>query len=139
MRTPRELPIRTTRDFIAYGFEPEFIGRLPVRVVCEQLRVDDFYEIMERSEGSILRQYERAFRAYGIEVTFVESALREIARQAAEEKTGARGLLTVCERILRNFKYELPGTGVKRFTVDALLIAEPQRVLQQLLVGARVR
>src|SRR5678815_1389959 len=112
----------TTRDFIAYGFEPEFIGRLPVRVVCEQLRVDDFYEIMERSEGSILRQYERAFRAYGIEVTFVESALREIARQAAEEKTGARGLLTVCERILRNFKYELPGTGVKRFTVDALLI-----------------
>ncbi|HZJ15562.1 MAG TPA: AAA family ATPase [Chthoniobacteraceae bacterium] len=129
----------TTRDFIAYGFEPEFIGRLPVRVVCEQLRVDDFYEIMERSEGSILRQYERAFRAYGIEVTFVESALREIARQAAEEKTGARGLLTVCERILRNFKYELPGTGVKRFTVDALLIAEPQRVLQQLLVGARVR
>jgi endopeptidase Clp ATP-binding regulatory subunit ClpX len=129
----------TTRDFIAYGFEPEFIGRLPVRVVCEQLRVDDFYEIMERSEGSILRQYERAFRAYGIEVTFVESALREIARQAAEEKTGARGLLTVCERILRNFKYELPGTSVKRFTVDALLIAEPQRVLQQLLVGARVR
>jgi ATP-dependent protease Clp ATPase subunit len=129
----------TTRDFIAYGFEPEFIGRLPVRVVCEQLRVDDFYEIMERSEGSILRQYERAFRAYGIEVTFVESALREIARQAAEEKTGARGLLTVCERILRNFKYELPGTSVKRFTVDALLIAEPQRVLQQLLVGARVK
>jgi ATP-dependent Clp protease ATP-binding subunit ClpX len=129
----------TTRDFIAYGFEPEFIGRLPVRVVCEQLRVDDFYEIMERSEGSILRQYERAFRAYGIEVTFVESALREIARQAAEEKTGARGLLTVCERILRNFKYELPGSGVKRFTVDGLLIAEPQRVLQQLLVGARVK
>ena len=129
----------STRDFIAYGFEPEFIGRLPVRVVCEPLRVDDFYEIMERSEGSILRQYERAFRAYGIEVSFAESALREIARQAAEEKTGARGLLTVCERILRDFKYELPGSEVKRFTVDGLLIAEPQRVLQQLLVGSRVK
>ena len=129
----------STRDFIAYGFEPEFIGRLPVRVVCEPLRVDDFYEIMERSEGSILRQYERAFRAYGIEVAFAESALREIARQAAEEKTGARGLLTVCERILRDFKYELPGSSVTRFTVDGLLIAEPQRVLQQLLVSARVK
>lgn len=128
----------TTRDFIAYGFEPEFIGRLPVRVVCEPLRVEDFYEILDRSEGSIIRQYERAFRSYGIEVSFAESALHEIARQAAEEKTGARGLLTVCERILRNFKYELPGSGVKRFTVDALLIAEPQRVLQQLLLGARV-
>lgn len=129
----------TTRDFISYGFEPEFIGRLPVRVVCEQLRVDDFYEIMERSEGSIIRQYERAFAAYGIEVNFVESALREIARQAADERTGARGLLTVCERILRNFKYELPGSDVRRFTVDALLIAEPQRTLQQLLVSARVK
>ncbi len=129
----------TTRDFISYGFEPEFIGRLPVRVVCEQLRVDDFYEIMQRSEGSIIRQYERAFRAYGIEVSFADSALREIARQAADEKTGARGLLTVCERILRNFKYELPGSGVTRLSVDALLIAEPQRVLQQLLVSARVK
>ena len=129
----------TTRDFISYGFEPEFIGRLPVRVVCEPLRVNDFYEIMLRSEGSLLRQYERAFAAYGIAVTFHESALREIARQAAEEKTGARGLVTVCERILRNFKYELPGSEVTRFSVDALLIAEPQRVLQQLLVGARVR
>ena len=129
----------TTRDFISYGFEPEFIGRLPVRVVCEPLRVDDFYEIMERSEGSILRQYERAFEAYGIDVSFAESALREIARQAADERTGARGLLTVCERILRDFKYELPGSSVTRFTVDGLLIAEPQRVLQQLLVSARVK
>ena len=110
-----------------------------MRVVCEQLRVDDLFEIMERSEGSIIRQYERAFAAYGIEVSFAESALREIARQAADERTGARGLLTVCERILRNFKYELPGSDVRRFTVDALLIAEPARALQQLLVSSRVK
>lgn len=123
----------TTRDFIGYGFEPEFIGRLPVRVVCEDLSVDDLFEIMKRSEGSIIRQYERAFRAYGIEVIFEDSALRKIAALAAEEKTGARGLLTVCERILRNFKYELPGSGVRMFTVGDELISNPDRVLRKLL------
>src|ERR1700676_933158 len=56
----------TTQDFVEYGFEPEFIGRLPVRVVCEELGADDLYKIMKFSEGSLLHQYERAFRAYGI-------------------------------------------------------------------------
>ncbi len=123
----------TTRDFIDYGFEPEFIGRLPVRVVCEELTVPDLFQIMKRSEGSIIRQYERAFRAYGIEVFFEDEALWRIAQLAAEEKTGARGLLTVCEKILRQFKYELPGSGVKRFSVDATLIDEPAAVLKKLL------
>ena len=123
----------STQDFIEYGFEPEFIGRLPVRVVCEELTVDDLFEIMKRSEGSIVRQYERAFRAYGIEVNFEDEALWEIAKLAALEKTGARGLLTVCERVLRNFKYELPGSGTVRFTVDAALINRPDPALKRLL------
>lgn len=123
----------TTRDFIDYGFEPEFIGRLPVRVVCEELAVADLFEIMKRSEGSIIRQYERAFRAYGIEVNFEDDALWLIARRAAEEKTGARGLLTVCEAILRDFKYNLPGAGVARFTVNTRLIEQPEATLKQLL------
>jgi endopeptidase Clp ATP-binding regulatory subunit ClpX len=123
----------STRDFIDYGFEPEFIGRLPVRVVCEELAVADLFQIMKRSEGSIIRQYERAFRAYGIEVNFEDASLLRIAELAAEEKTGARGLLTVCERILREFKYELPDSGVVRFTVDAQLIDRPAEALQRLL------
>ncbi|MDQ3622583.1 MAG: AAA family ATPase, partial [Verrucomicrobiota bacterium] len=123
----------TTRDFIEFGFEPEFIGRLPVRVVCDELRAEDLYEILKRSEGSIIRQYERAFRAYNIEVFFEDAAMREIARLAAGEKTGARGLLTVCERVLRGFKYELPGSGVTRFTIDPALIADPGAVLRTLL------
>jgi ATP-dependent Clp protease ATP-binding subunit ClpX len=123
----------STRDFIDFGFEPEFVGRLPVRVVCEQLEIDDLFEILKRSEGSIIRQYERAFRAYGMEVFFEDEALHLISEMAAEEKTGARGLLTVCERILRNFKYELPGSGVRRFTVNRTLIEEPVTALSQLL------
>jgi len=123
----------TTADFVEYGLEPEFIGRLPVRVVCRELTVEDLFEILHRSEGSIVRQYERAFRAYGIEVFFDEAGLRRIAELASEEKTGARGLLTVCERILRSFKYELPGSGVNRFTVDTGLIDDPDKRLAELL------
>lgn len=124
----------TTADFVEYGLEPEFIGRLPVRVLCRDLSVNDLFEILQRSEGSIVRQYERAFRAYGIEVFFEEAALKRIAELASEEKTGARGLLTVCERLLRSFKYELPGSGVNRFTVDLGLIDAPDKRLAELLV-----
>ncbi|HEX4085074.1 MAG TPA: AAA family ATPase [Chthoniobacteraceae bacterium] len=123
----------STADFVEYGMEPEFIGRLPVRVVCRELGIGDLFEILHRSEGSIVRQYERAFRAYGIEVFFEEAGLRRIAELAAEEKTGARGLLTVCERLLRSFKYELPGSGVNRFTVDPVLIEDPDKRLAELL------
>ena len=89
------------------------------------LTEDDLFEILQRSEGSIIRQYERAFRAYGIEVFFEEAPSAASPHLAALEKTGARGLLTVCERLLRDFKYELPGSGVNCFTVSPALIDHP--------------
>jgi ATP-dependent protease Clp, ATPase subunit len=122
-----------TQDFVAYGMEPEFIGRLPVRVVCDPLSADDLFEILKRSEGSIVRQYERAFQAYGIEVLFEDDALREIAARAELERTGARGLLTVCERLLREFKYELPDSGVRSFSVTPALVSDPAAELATLL------
>src|SRR3979411_2714746 len=122
-----------TQDFIEYGFEPEFIGRLPVRVVCEELVADDLYQIMKFSEGSILRQYERAFRAYGIEISFEDEALRLMAEAAAKEKTGARGLLTVFEKSFRDYKYYLAGSGLSQLRVTATLVREPKRVLDRLM------
>jgi ATP-dependent Clp protease ATP-binding subunit ClpX len=124
----------TTQDFIEYGFEPEFIGRLPVRVVCEDLDADDLFNIMKYSEGSLLRQYERAFRAYGIEISFEDEALRLLAEAAAKEKTGARGLLTVFEKLFRDYKYYLAGSGLSQLRVTAVLVREPQRVLDRLRV-----
>jgi ATP-dependent Clp protease ATP-binding subunit ClpX len=122
-----------TRDFIEFGFEPEFIGRLPVRVVCQPLAVDDLFEILKSSEGSIVRQYEESFAAYGIEVLFADEGLRRIAELAAEEKTGARGLMTVCERVFRELKFELPSTPVKRFEVTRRLVDHPPRELERLM------
>src|SRR3954462_12009763 len=123
----------TTQDFVEYGFEPEFIGRLPVRVVCEELDANDLFEIMKYSEGSLLRQYERAFRAYGIEISFEDEALRLLAQDAATEKTGARGLLTVFEKLFRDYKFHLAGSGLSQLRVTAALVREPQRVLEQLM------
>jgi hypothetical protein len=123
----------TTGDFVEYGFEPEFIGRLPVRVVCEELSADDLFKIMKYSEGSILRQYERAFRAYGIEVSFEDEALLLIANAAAREKTGARGLLTVFEKLFRDYKYYLAGSGLTQLRVTQELVREPSPVLDRLL------
>jgi ATP-dependent Clp protease ATP-binding subunit ClpX len=123
----------TTQDFVEYGFEPEFIGRLPVRVVCEELDANDLYKIMKFSEGSLLRQYERAFRAYGIEISFEDEALHLLAKAAAKEKTGARGLLTVFEKLFRDYKYYLAGSGLSQLRVTIDLVREPKRVLERLM------
>ena len=123
----------TTRDLVDYGMEPEFVGRLPVRVACSALEVNDLFAILKQSEGSLVHQYEAAFRAYGLEVMFSDDGLRELARLAAEEQTGARGLFTVGERVLRPFKFELPGSGVKRFVVGAPLVLNPNAELQRIL------
>lgn len=120
-----------TQDFIDFGFEAEFIGRLPVRVVCEKLEAGDFVNIMKHSEGSLLRQYEREFAAYGIQARFEDSAIERIAERAETENTGARALMTVCEGLLRDFKFELPGTAVSELTIDADLIEKRASVLEK--------
>jgi endopeptidase Clp ATP-binding regulatory subunit ClpX len=126
-----------TRDFIGFGFEPEFIGRLPVRVVCHSLNVEDLFLILKNSEASIIRQYEQDFAAYGIEVLFSDGGLRRLAERAADEQTGARGLMTVCERVFREIKFELPSTSVKRFVVTSDLVENPAAELKKILADPR--
>lgn len=122
-----------TADFIDYGFEPEFIGRVPVRVACESLQPPDLADILTSSEDNILRQYRDDFRGYGVDFNISDDAVQEIARQAAEEKTGARGLMTVLERVFRDFKFELPSTAIGKFEVNRKVILNPADSLRQLL------
>jgi ATP-dependent Clp protease ATP-binding subunit ClpX len=136
-RSEQVLELTQTRDFIELGFEPEFIGRLPVRVVCHSLNVDDLFLILKTSEGSIIRQYEQDFAAYGIEVLFADEGLRRIAERAGEEGTGARGLMTVCERVFRDIKFDLPSTEVKRFVVTRALVEEPVAELRRILADPK--
>lgn len=120
-----------TQDFINFGFEAEFIGRLPVRVICEKLTAGDLENILKYSEGSLLRQYEREFEAYGIGAKFEHSAIERIAELAEKENTGARALMTVCERLLRDFKFELPGTSVSELKISGDLLDRREELLEQ--------
>lgn len=122
-----------TTDFIKYGFEPEFIGRLPVRVACESLNQEDLARILTSSEGSILRQYHMDFKGYGIDFDMTDEAVQEVAKQAEKERTGARGLLTVLEKAFRDFKFNLPSTAIEHFEVNTDTIADPEPALIKLL------
>jgi len=133
-RPPSEFLNRAeTQDFIKYGFEPEFVGRLPVRVACEELTQDDLAQILVSSEGNALEQYRRDFEGYDIKFGIDSPAIQEIARLAAEEKTGARGLVTILERTFRDFKFELPSTSIRKFEIVGETISNPQAALQELL------
>lgn len=126
----------TTEDLTEFGLEPEFVGRLPVRVTCKTLSPDDLFHILKNSKESILRQYEVAFEAYGVNVSFTDDALREIASRAYKENTGARSLLTIIESSLRDFKYHLPSTDITKLDVDKTLIEDPKSALDKILAKA---
>ena len=122
-----------TQDFIKYGFEPEFVGRLPVRVACDELSKDDLADILLSSEGNALDQYRKDFEGYGIKFEIAHPAILEVAKLAAKEKTGARGLVTILERIFRDFKFELPSTSIRKFSVDADTVKHPSASLKELI------
>jgi ATP-dependent Clp protease ATP-binding subunit ClpX len=126
-----------TQDFIKYGFEPEFVGRLPVRVACDHLTKEDLADILLSSEGNALDQYRKDFDGYGIKFEIDDSAIREVARQAADEKTGARGLVTVLEKAFRDFKFELPSTSIRQFSVSADTVRSPAESLSSLIEDNR--
>ncbi len=122
-----------TQDFIKYGFEAEFIGRLPVRVACEALTAEDLADILSSSEGSILRQYKESFAGYGIDFSITPEAVKRVADEAILEHTGARGLMTVLERTLRDFKFELPSSGITSFELDTDTVDNPKEKLKKIL------
>ena len=97
------------------------------------LTEDQLYQILTESRESILFQYEDAFDSYDIKLNFTEEALREIATQAFKEKTGARSLMTIIEKSLREFKFELPSLAIDSLEVSLELINNPKEILQKMI------
>jgi len=123
----------STADFIRFGLEPEFVGRLPVRVSCHALDENDLFHVLSRSESSLIHQYERSFAAYGITLRFQPEALRRLAVLARDEKTGARGLMTVLERTFRDLKFRLPSTKIRSLNITSETVENPAAALKKLL------
>jgi len=123
----------TAEDLIKYGFESEFVGRLPVIAVLEELSADDLYEILLNPNNPIITSKRRDFAAYGIDIKFEDEALRLLADRAAQEKTGARGLVSVIERVLIQFEKRLPSTDIRELVVTPEMVTQAQEELDRLL------
>ncbi len=122
----------TTKDLMDFGLEAELIGRLPVRVHLNDLSEEHLYHILKDSKESIIHQYHDAFDSYGIKIKFTDEALKEIAKKAYLEKTGARSLMTIIEKFIREFKFELPSMELAYLVIDKELVQNPKQVLAKL-------
>jgi hypothetical protein len=123
-----------SEDLIEYGFESEFIGRLPVTAVLSSLECGDLLEILRSPRCSVILSKKRDFRAYGIDVDFTDDALSLLAQSAYEEHTGARGLVSAVERVLLAYECKLPSVDIDSFTVTAEVVDHPEEELQSLLL-----
>ncbi len=128
-----------SEDLIEFGFESEFVGRLPVVVVLNDLDVDGLYRILKNPKSTVIQAKKRDFAAYGIELEFTDGALRKIAEKAHEERTGARGLVTVLERILLKYEKKLPSTNVRKLVVTEEMVEDPEGQLKNLLTSEALR
>jgi endopeptidase Clp ATP-binding regulatory subunit ClpX len=120
-------------DLIQYGFESEFIGRLPVVTVFEHLEVEDLYNILRSAKSPIIIGKKRDFKAYGIDLQFEDEALHRIAEDAFRERTGARGLISAVERVLLKFEHVLPSTSIRHLVVSRAMVEDPPGELNKIL------
>jgi len=95
-------------DLLKYGMVPEFVGRVPVVAILHELDEDALVEILTRPKNALTRQYEKLFRMDDVDLSFSEPALREVAKQAMAQKSGARGLRAILERAMLEIMYTTP-------------------------------
>jgi ATP-dependent Clp protease ATP-binding subunit ClpX len=110
-------------DLIKFGLIPEFVGRLPVMGVLQQLDENALVEILTRPKNAIVKQYQRLFEFENVRLKFSDDANRAIARQAMARKVGARGLRMNLEELLLELMYSLPSQKkVKEFEVTREMV-----------------
>ncbi|OCC15432.1 ATP-dependent Clp protease ATP-binding subunit ClpX [Dissulfuribacter thermophilus] len=121
------------QDLVEYGFEQEFIGRLPIIAVLDELEEEDLFEILKNPRSSVILTKKQDFRAYGIDLRFEESALRKMAHLAKQEETGARALVSVVERVLLPFEKKLPSLGIDFLVVTEDMVNDPLGELEKII------
>ncbi|MDO9453100.1 MAG: ATP-dependent Clp protease ATP-binding subunit ClpX [Stagnimonas sp.] len=106
-------------DLVRFGLIPEFIGRLPVAAVLDELDERALIAILRDPKNALVKQYQKLFQMEGVNLEFREDALMAIAKRARERKTGARGLRTILEKILLDTMYDLPSMqNVSKVVID---------------------
>jgi len=110
-------------DLIKYGLIPEFVGRLPVIAVLDELDEKALIQILTEPKNALVKQYQRLFKLEGVELEIREDALLAVAKRAMDRKTGARGLRSILERCLLDVMFDLPSLdGVKKVVIEVNVI-----------------
>ncbi|TVQ24874.1 MAG: ATP-dependent Clp protease ATP-binding subunit ClpX [Spirochaetaceae bacterium] len=115
-------------DLIRFGLIPEFVGRLPITVTLNELKVDDLQRIILEPKNSIIRQYQASLELDDVELEFEEEAIRAIAEQAINRRTGARGIRSIVESVMIDIMYDIPSIkGKKKVMITRDVIENSQK------------
>lgn len=125
-------------DLIKYGFESEFVGRIPMLIPMNELHEDSYYKILRNPNSSIILSKKRDFRSYGIKLDFTDPALKLIANMATDEKTGARSLIRIVEKTLVLFERLLPSLEVDTFTVTKDIVRDPEEAINKYIKKSKL-
>ncbi len=128
-----------TEDLIKFGFESEFIGRLPVVVTLNSLDVDGLYRILSNPNSTVIQGKKRDFKSYSVDINFEDDALQKIAQMAYHEQTGARGLVSVVDRIMLKFEKLLPDTDIKEMKITSEMINRPAEELDKIIINYYIK
>lgn len=123
-----------TEDLLKYGLIPEFIGRLPVNVTLEELDEKALIQILTTPKNALIEQYKYLLELDGIKLTFEDDAIKEIAKDAVEKKSGARGLRGILEKTMLDVMFEMPSReDVEEviITKDTVKGIEPATVIKK--------
>jgi len=118
-------------DLIHFGMIPEFIGRLPITVGLEELKRDDLKRIITEPRNAIVRQYQASMAYDNVKLEFTEKAIDSIADLAIKQKTGARGLRAIVEKLMTDIMFDIPSLkGEKHVIVthDTVEKSEPPQI-----------
>jgi ATP-dependent Clp protease ATP-binding subunit ClpX len=125
------------QDLLKYGLIPEFVGRLPVMGILDELDEAALVEILTKPRNAILKQYSKLFDFEGVKVTFTDEASRAIAREALLRKVGARGLRMIIEELMLDLMYHVPGNKkVKEISITEAMVKNRDLTLPVLLEKA---
>lgn len=107
-----------TEDLIEFGMIPEFIGRLPVLTCVEELNLEQMCHVLTEPKNALLKQYKKQYLYSGVKLEFTEKAVKEIAKMAIAEKTGARALRGIVTKIMNPITFDLPEYSGKSIVID---------------------
>lgn len=122
-------------DLIKFGLIPEFVGRLPVLAILDELNVESLMRILVEPKNALAKQYNKLLSIDGVELEIREDALKAVAEKAIERKTGARGLRSILEQVLLDVMYDLPSElNARKVVIDkqAILGEHPPMIIYEM-------